>query len=266
MKKGPFLMGVINVSPESFYKGSVPKNARALMQQARKLEKDGADAIDVGAMSTAPYLQTRISEIEEAKRLSWAVNIVRASVRLPLSIDTARLGPALAGLNAGATYLNDVTGLHGDPRLAKHARYFKKVFLMAHPIASPAPTDRPLEKIKKILRNSVDIALKNGVSRKNLILDPGIGFFRNEKRPWWRWDVETLRGLNQLTTLKCPLLIGVSRKSFIGHMMGGVPPEKRLAGSLAATVAGVRNGAAWVRTHDIKETKRFLSYFGLSNK
>jgi dihydropteroate synthase len=260
MKKPPIrLLGVINVSPESFYKGSVPRNERALAALAKRLTKEGADMLDVGAMSTAPYLKTKISETEEAKRLSWAVRVIRKNSRLPISADTARFKPALAALNAGASYLNDVTGLHGDPKLANIARRFKGVILMAHPSVFPRlNTSAPIQKIKRILSRAVKTAVRNGVPRSKIIIDPGIGFFRDENRPWWQWDLLALYELEKLKSLKCLILVGVSRKSFIGKLMGGVPPEKRLSGSLAAAGAAVKNGAGWIRTHDVKETKLML--------
>jgi dihydropteroate synthase len=270
MKNSVKLMGVINVSPESFYKGSVPKNARDLANIARQLTKDGADIIDVGAMSTAPYLKTTISEREEAKRLAWAVAIIRKNSRLPISVDTSRYEPALAGRNAGATLLNDVTGLNGDPKLALIAKKFDGVILMAHPSAlMNDKSPRPISKIKKILTRSIKKAVANGVRRSRIVIDPGIGFFRDKKNPWWKWDVAVLQSLGELKALRCPILIGVSRKSFIGHLLGGLPPEERLAGSLAATLTAAHHGATWVRTHDVKETGQVLQcagFFALNNK
>jgi len=252
------IVGVINVSPESFYKGSVTRNTQQLAAMAKKLTGEGADFIDVGAMSTAPYLKTEISADEEAKRLNWAVSILRKNTKTPISIDTSRFEPALAGLAAGATYLNDVTGLHADKRLAALAKKFKGVILMAHPMALPNKNLKPIIKVKKILKTAINKATKNGVQRSKIVIDPGIGFFRDEKMPWWQWDLDVLKNLSQLKALRCPILIGVSRKSFIGEILGGIPPEQRLGGSLIATLAAVERGATWIRTHDVAETKKLF--------
>ncbi len=252
------LMGVVNVSPESFFKGSVPASARALSKLAERLEKEKADFIDVGAMSTAPYLKTEISEIEEARRLGIAVKIIKKSCSLPISIDTSRRGPAEAGFEAGATILNDVTGLARDPSLGTLAKKAKGLILMAHPSGGFPSQAQPQEAVATLLKKALQRARKAGFSPQKIVLDPGIGFFRNEQIPWWKWDLAILRALPQLTKLGFPLLVGVSRKSFIGHLMGGVPPEKRLPGSLAATAAAVLRGATLVRTHDVRATRDFL--------
>jgi dihydropteroate synthase len=251
------LMGVINLSPESFYKGSVPRSPRALAKIARQMEKEGADFIDVGAMSTAPYLKTEISEIEEARRLEAGVRIIRKACSLPISIDTSRRRPAEAGLEAGASILNDVTGLARDRSLALVAREARGVILMAHPSGGKI-SGKPIESVFRLLKASLRRALAARIPNGQIVLDPGIGFFRTQRLSWWEWDLAVLRQMHALTKLGHPLLIGVSRKSFIGRLMGGVPAHRRLAGSLAATTAAVLRGAAVVRTHDVRATRELL--------
>jgi dihydropteroate synthase len=129
---------------------------------------------------------------------------------------------------------------------------------MAHPSGGFSKRDQPQRAVKTLLKNALKRALKAGVSPQKIVLDPGIGFFRNQRLSWWKWDLEVLRGLPHLAKLGFPLLVGLSRKSFIGHLMGGVPPEKRLPGSLAATAAAVLKGATLVRTHDVRATRDFL--------
>lgn len=248
------IMGVINISPESFYKGSVPKNDRALSKKAEELEKEGADLIDVGAMSTAPYLKTEISEIEEARRLSHAVRVIRRSCSLPISIDTSRFAPAEAGFAAGASILNDVTGLLRDPALGKLARYAKGAILMAHPLGAKRLTS-PVKDTLSLLKAVLSRARKNGIPAHKIVLDPGIGFFRGARLPWWKWDLLVLGNLEKIAALPSPLLIGVSRKSFLGKIMGGAPPEKRLEVSVAAAVVAVSKGASLIRTHDVAATR-----------
>ena len=249
------IMGVINVSPESFYKGSV-QNRRTIQKAARAIEEAGADILDIGAMSSAPYLRTRVTEKEEAERLVWAVKAVRAACNLPISIDTSRPGPTLAGLNAGADILNDVTGLGGGEDMARAARSARGVILMAHPDAlEHRATANPVATVRKILKDALRRAREAGVEERRLIIDPGIGFFRNAHLEWWQWDLAVLRELPKIAALPAPVLVGVSRKSFISQILDGRPPDGRLAGSLGATVAAVFGGAAMVRTHDVLETR-----------
>lgn len=250
------VMGVINVSPESFFKASVATDARTIAETARALEAEGADFIDVGAMSTAPYLKTQISEEEEAYRLKDAVKSVKRMCRIPVSIDTFRALPAQAGLDAGADILNDIKGFHGNEGLIAIAKRFRGLILMAHPVAlDNSPKGAPINTIKKILAGSLKRAKKAGVSLNKIAVDPGIGFFRDTGMPWWQWDAKVLQEIGQLTSLGVPVLAGVSRKSFIGEILNVKNPNDRLSGSLAATAAAVLNGATIIRTHDVKETK-----------
>lgn len=253
------VMGVINVSPESFFKRSVPSSEKALAKWAETMELNGADFIDVGAMSTAPYLKTEISPREEAKRLSGAVRVLRKATSLPISIDTSRAEPAQAGFEAGAKILNDVTGLLRDPLLGKLAAQSQGVILMAHPMGRKRPAPgAPVSILKSIFKKQIRAALAAKISKSKIVLDPGIGFFRNESMPWWKWDLHVLQNLDQLKSLGFPLLVGISRKSFLGHLLGGVPPEERLSASLAATLFAVSKGVSLVRTHDVLATVQAL--------
>ncbi len=268
MKQRITLVGVINVSPESFYKESVQHSSAALVRAARQMKKDGADVIDVGAMSTAPYLKTKISDEEEARRLSWAIRILKRTTDLPISADTSRAFPAEEALKAGAVILNDVTGLHGDARLASVARRARRVILMAHPsgLKNPKSIRSPLAGVEEALRSSLALAYDAKIARNKLVLDPGIGFFRNMRWLWWQWDLKVLDELRQLKKLGSPILVGVSRKSFIGAVLNQKKPEDRLAGSLTATVMAVLNGATWVRTHDVKATRNALALLNAIQK
>lgn len=251
------LMGIINVSPESFYKGSVPSKRRPAGAHAAQMQREGADFIDIGAMSTAPYLKTEISETEEARRLERAVKAIKKDCSLPLSIDTARRGPAEAGLAAGADILNDITGFHRDPALAGLAKHARGVILMAHPMGIASNNrinQKPESTIFKLLKSSLALAQAAGIPLARIVLDPGIGFFRDQGLPWWKWDVAVLQDLKSMHRLGRPFLIGVSRKSFLGHLLGGRPPEERLEASLAATALAVEKGASLVRTHDVEPT------------
>jgi dihydropteroate synthase len=248
------LAGAINVSPESFYQGSVATGKDSLRAKAEQMAAEGADLLDIGAMSTAPYLKTEIMEAEEIQRLTWAIGIVRKAVAVPVSADTKRGRVALAALDAGADIVNDVSGLRHDPGMAEIiARRAQGVILMASE-TDPNARD-PIETVRGLLEESLRIVWKAGVPDHRVVLDPGIGFFRQAAIPWHAWDCEVLQRLAELQALGRPLLVGVSRKSFIGKILGQTDPRDRLAGSLAATAIAVVNGAHLIRTHDVGPTR-----------
>jgi dihydropteroate synthase len=247
------VMGALNVSPESFYPGSVRRGGDELIRAAREMVSAGAGLIDVGARSTAPYLADAVGEDEEAERLGRAVEAVASAVGVPISADTTRVGPARAALAAGARVINDVSGLR-DRRMGALARERgAAMILMASPEAPGGCTD-PVATVARLLEQALGRARAAGVASEGIVLDPGIGFFREEAVPWDEWDLSVLAGLSALGALGRPLGIGVSRKSFIGSVTGQADPAGRLAGSLAATTVAVLEGAALVRTHDVAAT------------
>ena len=260
-------MGVLNVSPESFHAGSVHTAGDDLLTVALAMVEAGAVLIDVGARSTAPYLDTAISDEDERARLARAIDVLAPKLPVPISADTARPGPARGALDAGARVINDVTGLR-DPAVAALVRERDAgIILMASP-EGPGPTNpiasgvgRPLQSgedpvasVKALLARGLERARAAGIPEERVVLDPGIGFFRNEGVAWDEWDARVLAGLGALKTLGRPLCVGVSRKSFIGAITGRPRTEERLAGSLAATTVAVWNGAALIRAHDVAET------------
>jgi dihydropteroate synthase len=248
------LVGAINVSPESFYKPSVAADENALRSLAERMVAEGADLLDIGAMSTAPYLETHISEDEESRRLTWAIRLVRRTVPVPLSADTTRSRVALAAIEAGARIVNDVSGLRGDPATAEViAASATGAILMAS--ESTANAADPIQEISNLFGESLRRAEAAEIARDRLVVDPGIGFFRRTALPWDQWDCAVLRRLGELGSLGRPILVGVSRKSFIGKILGRQDPVERLPGSLAATVVAVLNGAHLVRTHDVGSTR-----------
>ena len=247
------IVGAINVSPESFYKGSVAQGEDSLRRQSEQMTSEGADLLDIGGMSTAPYLPTGITEDEEVHRLTWAIGVVRGTTPIPISADTTRSRVALAALDAGAQVINDVSGFRGDPDMAEIvARRAQGVILMASG-AGPEASD-PIATVRRLLEESLHITWKAGVPEHRVVLDPGIGFFRTTATPWDAWDCGILRRLAELQALDRPLLIGLSRKSFIGKILGKADPSDRLVGSLAATAVAVANGAHLIRTHDVGAT------------
>ena len=248
------LIGAINVSPESFYRGSIAAGEDDLRALVERMVAEGADCLDIGAMSTAPYLETAISEEEESRRLAWAVALLARTLPVPLSADTSRSRPARAALEAGARIVNDVSGLRGDPRMAEViAAHGAGAILMAAETEAGA-TD-PIRTVSERLGESLRQAEAAGIPPGHLAVDPGIGFFRRAALSWDRWDCTVLQRLGELRSLGRPILVGVSRKSFIGRVLGRPEPGERLPGSLAATAVAVLNGAHLIRTHDVGATR-----------
>lgn len=252
------IMGVINASPESFYKESVRTTMRTISKQAQKMTEEGADFIDIGAQSTAPYLKTLISEREEIRRMTAAISAVKSATKCPISADTVHSQTALAALNAGALIINDISGLSADSEMGQVARQAQGVVLMANPLWMKNPLKSPLSNINQIFGKIIEKARQSRIAKNHIVLDPGIGFFRNAEIAWWKWDLAILKGLNELQLRGFPLLVGVSRKSFIGEILSEKDPKNRLFGSLAATTTAVINGAAIIRTHDVEQTKKAI--------
>ena len=247
------IVGVINVSPESFYGGSVATDAAAIVERARVMVSEGADILDVGAMSTAPYLRTQISESDEVTRMAAAITALRGAVNVPLSVDTQRAAVAAAALEAGAAIINDVSGLSADPEMASIARRAAGLILMAP--GNRSATQPPLQMVQHEFREVLARASAAGIPADHIVLDPGIGFHRGNEIAWDEVDREIINGLNQLRVFGRPLLVGISRKSFIGKWADRPDASDRLFGSLSATAIAVYNGAALIRTHDVAATR-----------
>jgi dihydropteroate synthase len=269
------VMGVVNVSPESFYPGSIYRGEEAIVKAALAMVDAGAALIDVGARSTAPYLDTDIDERLETERLARAVEGLAGKLSVPISADTFHPGPARAALDAGARVINDVSTLR-DPELARLvASRSAGLVLMAAPLAAPderggvrvgrrpqgrrpprpSPRSPAVAVVKDLLAAGLRRAAAARIPQDRIVVDPGIGFFRDERIAWPQWDVAVLAKLRALRALGRPVCIGVSRKSFIGAILERSDASERLAGSLAATAIAVMNGAALVRTHDVAETR-----------
>ncbi len=256
------IMGALNVSPESFYKGSVAVSEHEIGKRARMMLKEGADIIDVGAMSTAPYLETQISLEEEMRRIKRAFRAIRAKNAL-LSVDTTRAEVANEALEAGARIVNDVSGLKNDSRMAEVVKKHD-ASLTAMAYSPRRIRNNPVETVVAALRESVEIAIGAGIPKQRIAIDPGIGFYRakgsgigfstQELLPWYRWDCFMLKHLSELRIVGRPICVSVSRKSFIGQILRLKRPEERLAGSLSAAALAVAKGAHIIRTHDVLAT------------
>ena len=244
------VMSVINLSPESFYKESVVESIDLFQARIDTVSKEGADVIDIGGASTAPkqvYGTSDVSIEEEIKRVSQALDSINVSKHPPLSIDTTSSRVAEIALDLGVSMVNDISGLHVDPKMPN------LVADRGIPIVLMANCGKPCDSIQaslNSLRDSLDIAKEAGIESEKIILDPGIGFGKPPEV-----DVAILQKLNQFVKLNHPLLVGVSRKAFIGHILGQPNPDDRLIGSMGATTVAVMNGASVIRTHDVKETK-----------
>lgn len=256
------IMGIINTSPESFYKKSIA-SGRQLASVAKQMDEQGADFVDVGGMSTAPYLSTMVSEKIESKRVTDAIKIIKKVSNLPISVDTCRATVAKEALKEGAEILNDISGLKYDKAMLDIvSRYQPSLVLCAH---SKKPVQgNNIAKTKDLLRESLALAKSACVSTKNIVLDPAIGFFRKTgngpfftkiNSDWVERDLLILQNLRLLKSGQ-PLLVSVSNKSFIGKLLKKEDPSDRLFGSLAAEVIAVLNGADIIRTHNVKETKQ----------
>jgi dihydropteroate synthase len=247
------LMAAINVSPESFHAGSIRVDDGALRAAAQRAVDEGADFIDIGAKSTAPYLETAIPLDEEMRRMARAIEVVAAAVRVPVSTDTTRAAVAVAALAAGARIVNDVSGLRGDPAMADVAAQAEGVVLVAAPNGEAAGT--PIDEVRRALSDSMARARGAGIAPTEIVLDLGIGFFTRSGVPPTAFNCAVLAGLGAVAELGPPLLVGVSRKAFIGRLTGRTDPAARLEGSLAAAAVAVYNGAAIIRTHDVAPTR-----------
>lgn len=247
------IVAALNVSPESFYSGSVSGDREALQRAAREAVAEGADLIDIGAMSTAPYLDTHIEPEEEVRRIEWALEAVCSAVDVPVSVDTTRALVAAAALAAGARIVNDVTGLRGDAAMAEVAAQAEGVIVAAsEPVAEDGD---PMGLVQHLLEDSLRRAAAAGIAEERIVVDPGFGFFRATRVPPEQFTCVVLRRLGELERLGRPVLVGLSRKSSIGRLTGRSDPRDRLFGSVAAAAIAVLHGASLVRTHDVAPTR-----------
>ena len=256
------IMGILNTSPESFYKKSISTSRQRIVDAIHVMEDDGADFIDIGGMSTAPYLSTMVSEKTEANRIVNAVKIIQQKTNLPISVDTCRATIANEALELGVDIINDVTGLKYDPMMPKIIeKYCPSLILCAYD--KKIITGNQLYETKQLLKKSLEIAKSVKIPKTNIVLDPAIGFFRKKGRghfftkidsDWVKRDLLILKNLNSIK-LSRPILVSVSNKSFIGKILKKENPSARLAGSLTAEAVCVLNGADIIRTHNVAETK-----------
>jgi dihydropteroate synthase len=261
------IMGIINVSSESFYKNSVKTSIQEISKTAIQMQEDGADMIDIGAMSTAPYLETIISLEEEIRRLKPAIEAVRSSCNLPISTDTPRSAVAKETIEYGIDAINDITGLKHDKNMGNLLSKSQLPVIIGAFGGAQSSTLGKVPGTIETLRQSLVIAKKAKINENNIIIDPSIGFFRHEGKnpfytqirdiPWYIRDIEIISNLDKLKIFSKPICISVSRKSFIGNLLH-LKVEDRLIPSVVSELIAVLNGANLIRTHNVRETVQAL--------
>jgi len=251
-KPYPAVMGVLNVTPDSFSDGGKFLTAEPALAQARRLVAEGADIIDVGAESTRPYHGARpVSAEEELARLRGVLSAI-VSLGVPVSIDSMKSSVAAFALDAGAVIVNDVWGLQGDSGMATLVASRNVPVIVMHNRDSADPTIDIMSDISAFFARSLDIATKAGIARGNIVLDPGIGFGKTAEQ-----SMTALARLDELKSFGLPLLVGASRKRFIASVNPS-EPQQRLGGSIAAHLIAARRGARIIRAHDVAETVQAL--------
>jgi dihydropteroate synthase len=247
------VMGVLNVTPDSFSDGGKFLDASAAVARALEIERAGADILDIGGESTRPGSQGTSTE-EELRRILPVLQKLRGRLQIPISIDTAKPEVAEAAAAAGAEILNDVTALRAGPELAEIARRRKLPLILMHMRGEPRTMQKmpfardALRDVASGLRRALAVARRAGVPKSQIVLDPGLGFGKSAAQ-----NFELLARLPELARLGCPLLAGPSRKSFIGRVLGGAPAGERLWGTAATVAAAILAGAHIVRVHDVAE-------------
>lgn len=244
-------MGIINVTPDSFFDGGKYFNFQKAVDHAFRLIDEGADILDIGGESTRPGAEP-VSIDEELRRVIPVIEAISKRISIPISIDTYKARVAEEAIKAGATIINDISGLRFDPQMSTIASKYKVPVIVMHIKGTPKDMQKNpyyealIPEIIEYLRDSVVIAKQAGVDENMIIIDPGIGFGKLPEH-----NLTIIKNLREFSNLGKPLLIGVSRKSFIGKVLNESLPEKRLEGTASAVAISVINGANIVRVHDV---------------
>ena len=255
------IMGILNVTPDSFSDGGLFFDPTAAIAHAEQMIAEGADILDIGGESTRPATfasQTPLAPEEELRRILPIIEALTTHFpHVPLSVDTYKASVAQQAVAAGAVLVNDISAMRADPKMASTVAELGVPICLMHllglPMSIPAEphyTDVVIE-VRDHLQAQADLALSVGIPATNILLDPGIGFGKTVAH-----NLELLRRLRELTVLGYPLLVGTSRKSTIGKVLGNLPPEDRLEGTAATVALSIANGAALVRVHDVKAMSR----------
>jgi len=246
-------MGILNVTPDSFSDGGRYGDAETAMDHGLRLADDGADIIDIGGESTRPGSEPVSSE-EEIRRVIPVIERLVKNTSVPLSIDTCKSEVAEAALKAGAVIINDISAMTFDVEMVNVAAAHHATVVLMHILGTPKTMQQNpaytnvTEEVKQFLRMRVQTARQAGIAQ--LIIDPGIGFGKK-----FEHNIQLLKELNLFSSFEVPLLVGVSKKSFLGAILN-LPPDERVEGTAAAVTASILNGANIIRVHNVKEMKR----------
>jgi len=241
------IMGVLNVTPDSFSDGGLFSNREAALRHALEMQQAGADIIDIGGESTRPG-HTPVGTEEEQRRTLPVIQALAGILNVPMSIDTYRAATARAALAAGARIVNDIWGFQHDPDMAATVAEHGAMAVIMHNRAQADPSLDLMADMQRFFERSLDLARLAGIRDTHLILDPGIGFGKTGDQ-----NLEALRRLPELKTMGFPVLVGASRKSVLGRFCKpDVPPRDRLFGTLGAHMAAVARGADIIRVHDVR--------------
>jgi len=261
--KQTIIMGILNVTPDSFSDGGKFYSTDVAVKHAIQMEKEGADIIDIGGESTRPGSKA-ISLDEEMNRVIPVVEELVKKIKIPISIDTYKSKIAKKALDLGANMINDISALRGDKNLASIVADYDVPICLMHMKGEPRNMqinpvyDDVVRETHDFLKERSEYAISNGIKKENIIVDPGIGFGKRTGKGI-EDNCEILRRLSELKDLGFPIMVGASRKTFIGNICGGdkpLPVTDRLEGSLATACIAIFNGADIVRVHDVKETRR----------
>ncbi|QLE43867.1 dihydropteroate synthase [Nostoc sp. C052] len=248
-----YLMGILNVTPDSFSDGGEFNTTSAALVQAQALVAAGADIIDVGGQSTRPGAK-QITLAEELERVLSVLEVLRPEISIPISVDTTRAAVARASVEAGADIINDISGGTFDSEMLPTVAELGVPMILMHIRGTPQTMQQQtdyqdlLGEIYSFLAGQIEVATTVGIDLDKIIIDPGIGFAKNYEQ-----NLEIFRGLRSLSALKCPILVGASRKSFIGRILNQPDPKARVWGTAAACSAAIFNGADILRVHDVQE-------------
>ncbi|MFY9268666.1 MAG: dihydropteroate synthase [Candidatus Manganitrophaceae bacterium] len=255
--KRPLLMAILNVTPDSFSDGGVFLNPKKATDHALRMEEEGADLIDIGGESTRPGAAP-VSIKEELRRTLPVIEQLVKKLRIPISIDTTKSEVARRAIDAGAALINDVSGFSRDPRMISVIANTKAGFVIMHSKGTPQTMQRHpryqdlIQEIKHFLEVQIETALKEGIHKNRIVIDPGIGFGKTGNH-----NLKILHQLDRFTDLGVPVLIGPSRKSFIGRILD-LPPSERVEGTAATVAIAAFQGARIFRVHDVKPLIRVL--------
>jgi dihydropteroate synthase len=249
----PLIMGVLNVTPDSFSDGGQFLQPPAAIEHARRLAAEGADIIDIGAESTRPYGGMRPVSLEEERERLGPILPAVATIGIPVSIDTIKAEVAAWALEAGAAIVNDVWGLQRDADMARVVAEHRAPVVIMHNREAADPEIDIIADVDEFFSRSLEIAWKAGIARDQIVLDPGIGFGKTPEQ-----SMACIAKLEKFHGFGLPLLVGASRKRFISSITPSEPAE-RLGGSLAAHLIAVENGAAIIRAHDVAPTAQALA-------